>query len=216
MGKARNVGKDNPFYGKHHSQEQRNRWSEQRRGHGASRFPYIPPDLTKERLDKLYLKQKLSRAKISELTGYSDWLIEKALQIFGIPKRTRSEIMVMEMQKRPLPKGGRLEQDGYILIRQPEHHRANSRGYVWEHILVWETANGRPLPDGWIIHHINGRKNDNRPSNLTAMPRKSHHYALLLQATQRRVRELEAKLNGCKSQAILGGDNAQKQNRMGA
>jgi len=208
MGEARNVGKDNPFYGKHHSEEQKRRWAEQRKGHGPSRHAYIPPDLTKERLDELYLKQKLSRAKISALTGYSDWVIEKALELFGISKRSRSEIMVIENKTRPSPKGGRLEQDGYILIRHPGHHRANSSGYVWEHILTWEEANGRLLPDGWIIHHINGRKNDNRPQNLMAMPRKSHHYALLLQATRKRIKVLEAELNGYKSQRILGGNNA--------
>jgi len=208
MAKARNVGKDNPFYGKHHSEEQKRRWSEQRKGHRTSRLPYIPPDLTKERLDELYLRQRLSRAKISALTGYSDWVIEKALDLFGISKRNRSEIMMIENQKRPLPKGGRLEQDGYILIRHRGHHRANSSGYVWEHILAWEEANGRPLPDGWIIHHINGRKKDNHPQNLMAMPRKSHHYALLLQASRKRIRELEAELNGYKSQGILGGNSA--------
>lgn len=208
MAKARNVGKNNPFYGKHHSEEQKRRWSQQRKGHGASRLPYIPPDLTKEKLDELYLRQRLSRAKISALTGYSDWVIEKALELFGIPKRSRSEIMVIENQKRPLPKGGRLEQDGYILIRHREHHRANSSGYVWEHIVAWEEANRRPLPDGWIIHHINGRKKDNHPQNLMAMPRKSHHYALLLQACRKRIRELEAELNGYKSQRILGGNDA--------
>ena len=67
-------------------------------------------------------------------------------------------------------------------------------------------------PTGWIIRHINGRKNDNKPQNLMAMPRKSHHYALLLQATRKRIRELETELNGYKSQRILGEDNAQKQN----
>jgi len=212
MAKTRNVGKDNPFYGRHHSPEQRKRWSEQRKGHGASRFPYIPPDLTRERLDELYLKQKLSRSKISVLTGYSDWTIEKALEIYGISKRNRTEVMIIANQGRPLPTGGRRIEEGYVLIYKPDHHRANRHRYVWEHILVWEETSGRLLPDGWIVHHINGCKNDNRPQNLMAMPRKSHHYALLLQATRKRIRELEAELNRYKSQMILGGDNAQEQN----
>ena len=63
---------------------------------------------------------------------------------------------------------------GYILIHKPEHHRANARGYVLEHILIWEEANKNTLPDGWIVHHINGKKTDNSPENLLAMPREMH------------------------------------------
>ena len=35
----------------------------------------------------------------------------------------------------------------------------------WEHRAVWEEANG-DIPKGMQIHHINGKKNDNRLENL--------------------------------------------------
>ena len=91
-------------------------------------------------------------------------------------------------------KGGRRQDaDGYIRIMKPIHHRATKQGYVLEHILVWEEAHGKPLPDGWIIHHLNGIPDDNRPSNLVAMPSKKHY--LLLAAKAKRIQELEALLN---------------------
>lgn len=58
---------------------------------------------------------------------------------------------------------------GYVLLYMPDHHRADKRGRVMEHIVVWEQFYDRVLPDGWVIHHINHIKNDNSPENLRAM-----------------------------------------------
>jgi hypothetical protein len=91
-------------------------------------------------------------------------------------------------------KGGKMMRSGYVMLLRPDHPRANRDGYVLEHILVWEQAHGKPLPKGWIVHHLNGIKNDNRPQNLPAMPNKKHY--LVLQAKAKRIQELEALLNG--------------------
>lgn len=90
-------------------------------------------------------------------------------------------------------KGGRTKTGEYIRILKPEHPRANNTGYVAEHILVWEEANGKPLPEGWIIHHLNGIKTDNRIKNLVALPERKHR--LVLQVKAKRIQELEALLN---------------------
>ena len=42
-----------------------------------------------------------------------------------------------------------------------------------EHRYIWEQAYGK-LPEGWVIHHLNGEKKDNRIENLMAMPRGRH------------------------------------------
>ena len=89
-------------------------------------------------------------------------------------------------------KGGRIKHPhGYVLLFKPDHPRSDHHGYVREHILVWENTHGRPLPEDWIVHHINGKRDDNRPVNLMAMPKKSHHGHLALQAAQKRIRQLE-------------------------
>ncbi len=90
-------------------------------------------------------------------------------------------------------RGGRRILGGYVLIYCPEHPRADKRHYVPEHWLVWEKAHGKPLPKGWIIHHLNGIKNDNRLCNLQALPNKKHY--LVLQSKAKRIQELEALLN---------------------
>ena len=93
----------------------------------------------------------------------------------------------------PRWKGGRIiTKAGYIKLKAPDHPR-NHLGYVFEHILVWEKANGKPLPEGHIIHHLNGIPSDNRLKNLVALPNKKHY--LVLQAKSKRIQELEALLN---------------------
>ena len=90
-------------------------------------------------------------------------------------------------------KGGKSRQsNGYVYVlgkREGRKHR-----YQLEHTFVWERANGR-LPDGWVIHHLNGIKSDNRLENLTAMPRKHHNPMLVAKPYQERIRHLEEKLN---------------------
>ena len=94
-------------------------------------------------------------------------------------------------------KGGRTSAKGYVNIlvapEAPKGHR-----YKAEHRIVWEEANG-PIPKGFIVHHKNEIKHDNRLENLECISRKEHNH---LHGVQR-IHELEAenaelrqKLNG--------------------
>jgi HNH endonuclease len=92
----------------------------------------------------------------------------------------------------PLWKGGRTLSKGYVLVHQRAHPRADKNGYVREHIVNWELAHGQPLPDGWVVHHLNGIKHDNRPENLVGLPTLRHDR--LLPLMRARIRHLEAQL----------------------
>lgn len=44
---------------------------------------------------------------------------------------------------------------------------------IREHRFVWEKHHG-PIPKGWVVHHKNHNRLDNRIENLEAMPRGQH------------------------------------------
>jgi hypothetical protein len=78
--------------------------------------------------------------------------------------------------KNPNWKGGRtIASNGYVLVKMPNHHLADVRGYVYEHRIVAEQKLGRRLERGEIPHHINGDKTDNRPENIEVCSSRAEH-----------------------------------------
>lgn len=72
-------------------------------------------------------------------------------------------------------KGGiRKTSKGYLEVLKPNHPRADSNGYVMQHIVVFEEATGVSVPENCVIHHINGNKRDNRIVNLCMMEKGAH------------------------------------------
>jgi hypothetical protein len=64
-------------------------------------------------------------------------------------------------------------------------YRARTRGGVkiLDHTMLAEKAIGHALPPGAEVHHVNGDRADNNPSNLVVCP--NHAYHLLLHVRQR-------------------------------
>ena len=63
---------------------------------------------------------------------------------------------------------------GYRMILCPDHKKANKRGYVMEHVYVFEKETGVEIPANCCIHHLNGNKQDNRIENLCMMTHSAH------------------------------------------
>ena len=78
--------------------------------------------------------------------------------------------------KNPMWKGGkRKTSQGYIGILKPTHPFCDDMGYVLEHRLIMEKQIGRYLHPTEHIHHINGKRNDNRLKNLKLFNDNSEH-----------------------------------------
>lgn len=87
-------------------------------------------------------------------------------------------------------KGGITKTRGYVLIRQGVGKKAK---YVQEHRLVWEALHGS-IPEGYVIHHLNGIKNDNRIKNLSCLPIGAHLGSAINKVSEARIRQLEARI----------------------
>jgi hypothetical protein len=110
---------------------------------------------------KIHLSKKLEGREFSEDhkikigKGVKNWANSEEGQ------RIKSDNTKLE--KNPMWNGGRKISQGYIKIL------FNGR-YVFEHHLIWCLKNGvNHLPEGCLIHHINGDRSDNRIENLQLM-----------------------------------------------
>jgi hypothetical protein len=107
-------------------------------------------------------------------------------------RRSRGE----PIDDRPLREftGRSRSKDGYVFVMHcPEEFAAmcHDNGYVAEHRLVMARLLGRALLPTETVHHVNGRRDDNRPANLELWS-SAHPYGQRVEDKAAHARELLA------------------------
>lgn len=136
----------------------------------------------KEWLVDAYVNQRLSTEAIAKLVGCDSGIVWGMLKQLGVQTRDWDEAQKLRADKNRMLgkrgynwKGGRaVHGSGYIFIYRPDHPNAGPGGYVAEHRLVMSEKLGRPLEKNEVVHHIDGDKANNAPSNLAVMLRDKH------------------------------------------
>ena len=64
----------------------------------------------------------------------------------------------------------KVDNKGYYIITTGKE--GNNGKYL--HRLIWEDWYGKSVPDGYVIHHLNGNKTDNRIQNLQCVEQRLH------------------------------------------
>jgi len=77
--------------------------------------------------------------------------------------------------KTNLHEGKKMTSNGYIIVYYPNHPMSDKNGWILEHRLVMANYLNRILKSKEIVHHINGKRDDNKIDNLMLFPNASTH-----------------------------------------
>lgn len=155
-------------------------------------------NINKETLNRMYVEKTLAITSIATLLRVPPETVAEKLIEYDLPIRNRMRVLARYKSLTPskfnpisMSTGFRRRiVNGYVQID------AND-GWVMEHRFVWEQTHGL-IPRGWIVHHINGIKDDNRLENLIALSRNKHSTQVLQDTLRLRVLSLEEEVKGLK------------------
>lgn len=137
---------------------------------GINMSKKLLPDDSK--LIELYVKDKKSCKEICRMYGLS---VNSSSNLGVKLKKLGIEIRKDAGENHHNWKGGKIiKGDGYIGIWKPDHKKADSLGYVYEHTLVLEQVLHRELLKNEEVHHINLNKTDNDINNLCLCNHETH------------------------------------------
>ena len=162
------------------------------------------PEIKTEELIELY-KKGCSTPEIAKKFNITPQSIFSRFKKVNFKSRPIQEAVISFYKKigkykvktgknHPNWRGGKHIQNGYI------YFKIGNQSFM-EHRLVWERYNGE-LPKGWVVHHLNGIRDDNRIENLLGMPRNRHSPILIIKPYEERILELEDELANTYSQLL--------------
>jgi NUMOD3 motif/HNH endonuclease len=93
-------------------------------------------------------------------------------------------------------KGGRVLEGGYWYVLRKEHHKADKRGYVGEHIIIYEDTHNCCTLNWCVVHHRDHNPSNNVWYNLQGMTRSQH--AILHMKGFKHTDETKVKMRGRK------------------
>ena len=128
-------------------------------------------------------RQKISEAAKRQFADPSqrERISKRSKELWADPawRQHQSEVHQQSSKRGPecnLWHGGiKHHSSGYILVNVPGHPSANRDGYIYEHRLVAEETLRRELAPEERVHHLDGDKGNNNPSNLLVFPSNGEH-----------------------------------------
>lgn len=146
-------------------------------------------NIDRDQLFQIYSIEKKTVREVARIIKVSEDTIYQRLREFKIPRiksgiRKGQKLSLFHGQqisiskrghKNPAWKGGRIINDGYVYLHKPNHPHSDNLGYIAEHRLVAEKVLGRYLKINEIVHHIYGKKDDNRNNKLLICRRGYYH-----------------------------------------
>lgn len=123
--------------------------------------------LNDDQITTLFNEGKTS-IEIAVIVGCSSHPIKQALKRLGLHRPAKQRNGILAGERNPAWDGGRhARTDGYIRVWTPNGQRL-------EHQLVAEKVIGRTLKLGEVVHHKDGNKANNDPSNLEVTTQSEH------------------------------------------
>lgn len=154
-------------------------------------------------LHNAYVIEERSTKSIADEVGTSPGNIHDHLSSMGIQIRPIRDAMKIKFpdgqsgEKAGNWQGGKVIRNGYVLIYTPNHPAAKKgHPYVQEHRLVMEEQLGRYLEPYEVVHHKDGDRQNNDPSNLVVKTRGRHvseHFKASHEVLQMRIENAELK-----------------------